>query len=109
MVKVSQNAAEQSITPQFPSPQKGIVVHALQSGEFEDLEDPGRKVSDRLRLDLLYVDWDDTQRVWRQPEPDLKAPGVAGHFTISSHDLRNAITALENELNRRLPQFLQFS
>lgn len=101
VVRVMQNAAETATTVRHPSAQSSVVsIPGHTTGEFEDITAgaAGRQASHLLRLELLYVDWDDTQHAWR--EPDLNSPQVAGHFTISGQDLRRGIRALGDDLCR---------
>jgi len=106
VVKVLQNMADLPTIISDPSALTSVIVPARVTGEFEDLtpgSNIGQQASHLLRLDLLYVDWDDARKAWREPEPDLQVPRLVGHFTISRHDLRRAIRALNHELGSGAP------
>lgn len=101
-VAIFQNASDSSTMISHPrDPNWRVLVNAGETGEIEDVSSGGpngRQASHRLRFELLYVDWDDGEQVWCEPEPNVLPPGSLGRFTVSSGDLERAIAVLKEEL-----------
>jgi AbiV family abortive infection protein len=104
-VIVLRNTTGVATTIRDPRDPKWVIsARAHTTGEFQDTSSGVPRASHRasvvLRHVFLYVDWDNEQRTWRQPEPKVRVVGLDGHFTVSSDEVRQAIAALRDELNK---------